>query len=66
MKLIVEELSDEYAVVTQIEDNTRANLPMMFIPKLTRKGDVIEIKIHHEETERRLKRIELLKSEVWQ
>lgn len=65
MKVIIDRFEGNFAVV-ELPDMTFADMPISLVPKGTKEGDVLSIKIDKEETENRRKRIEKLMDDLWE
>lgn len=65
MKVTVDRFEGEFAVV-EMPNKQMVNMPKVLLPKLTKEGDVIDISIDDEETERRNERIKKLADDVWE
>jgi hypothetical protein len=65
MKVILDRFEGEFAVVEMV-DKTTINMPKILLPKFTKEGDVIEITVDEEATEKRKKVISRLMGEVWE
>lgn len=65
MKAIIDRFEEDFAVVALI-DGTSENLPMKLVPKYAKEGDVLEIRIDEEETDRRKADVQKLMGEVWE
>jgi hypothetical protein len=65
MKVILDRFEGEFAVV-EMMDKTMVNMPKILLPKFTKEGDIIEITVDEEATEKRKKVISRLMGEVWE
>lgn len=65
MKVILDRFEGEFAVVEMV-DKTMVNMPKILLPKFTKEGDIIEITVNEEATEKRKKVISRLMGEVWE
>lgn len=63
MKVVVDRFEGEFAIV-EMADKQIVNMPRVLLPKLINEGDVIDISIDEEETDRRSERIKKLAEEV--
>lgn len=65
MKVIIDRFEGNYAVV-ELEDRNTVNMPKKLVPPEAKEGDVIEIRIDHQETELRRKYIQQLMKDIWE
>lgn len=63
MKVIVDRIENEMVVV-EINENTNCNIPKVLIP-FAKEGDVIEIKILADETNKRKEKINSLMNDLF-
>lgn len=59
MKVIIDRFEGEFAVV-ELEDKSFVNMSVKLVPEGAKEGDVLNIKIDNEETEKRRSRINVL------
>lgn len=64
MKLIIDRFESNYAVCED-ENRVMHNISKSLIPSESREGDVLEIILNKEETEKRRKYIEELTKDMW-
>lgn len=63
MKVIIDRFEGEFAVV-EMDDRKKVNMPKILIPK-AKEGDIIEIKVDSDETNKRREEINKLMNDVW-
>ncbi|HAZ20626.1 MAG TPA: DUF3006 domain-containing protein [Clostridiales bacterium] len=63
MKVVIDRFEEEYAVV-ELESGTFADMPRVLVPD-AREGDVVEIRIDHQETKIRRERIQNLMKKLF-
>ena len=59
MRVIIDRFEEKYAVV-EMENGSFVNMPRELVPNMAEPGEVLEIQINEEETERRRNRIQQL------
>jgi len=64
MKIIIDRFEGNYAVCED-ENRVMHNISKILIPNESREGDVLEITLNKEETEKRRKYIEELTRDMW-
>lgn len=65
MKIIIDRFEEKFARV-ELEDKTTLNMPKELIPKEAKEGDILEIKVNREETEKRRQEIEKRMEDLWE
>ena len=65
MKVTIDRFEGDYAVV-ELEDRQMVDLPKALVPSDANEGDILEITVNREETEKRRRRIEKLTEDLWQ
>lgn len=65
MKFIIEKFEKDYALI-ELENKKLVDIPKILIPIEATEGDVIEIRIDIEETNKRRNKIENLMSELFE
>ena len=65
MKVIIDRFEGDFAVV-ELENKVLVDMPKELIPEGAAEGTVLKIKIDHEETKNRSKRIQKLMDAVWE
>ena len=65
MKVIIDRFEGDFAIV-ELENKEFINMPKKLVPNGAKEGDVLEIRIDHEVTEKRKKRIECLIDDLWE
>ncbi len=65
VRIIIDRFEGKFTVV-ELENKSRINMPRELVPKGAKEGDILEIRIDKEETERRRKRIENLLRDLHQ
>lgn len=65
MRVIVDRFEGDFAVV-EMQDKTQVNMPKVLLPRFTKEGDVIDITVNDEATEKRKESISRLMDEVWE
>ncbi len=65
MKVVIDRFEGDFAVV-ELPDKQMVNLPLILLTKLVKEGDVVDIRIDEEETERRRERAKRLVDGVWE
>ncbi|WP_058486772.1 DUF3006 domain-containing protein [Defluviitalea phaphyphila] len=64
MKVIIDRFEGNFAIV-ELENKKMLDIPKELIPLNAREGDVLEIRINREETEKRKKSINSLMKNMW-
>lgn len=65
MRVIIDRFEGEFAVV-EMPDKTTVNMPAVLLPENAAEGDVLEITIDHEESQKRKEKISRLMEELWE
>lgn len=65
VRIIIDRFEGKFAVV-ELKNKSRINMPKELVPKGAKEGDILEIRIDKEETQRRRKRIENLLKDLCQ
>lgn len=65
MKVTIDRFEGDYAVV-ELEDRQMVDLPKALVPSDANEGDILEITVNRDETEKRRRRIEKLTEDLWQ
>lgn len=65
MRVIVDRFEGEFAVV-EMQDKTQVNMPKILLPQHTKEGDMIDIILNNEATEKKKETISKLMGEVWE
>ncbi|HHV32522.1 DUF3006 domain-containing protein [Caproiciproducens sp. LBM24188] len=64
MKYTIDRFEGEFAVV-ELENQQFVNIPRSAIPMEAKEGDILNVQVDHEETEKRRKHIQKLMDDVW-
>ncbi|RBP38951.1 DUF3006 domain-containing protein [Garciella nitratireducens] len=59
MKVIIDRFEEKFVVV-ELENRNIINMPKELVPKGAKEGDVLEIRINREETQKRKQKIQRL------
>lgn len=62
--MIIDRFEGEFAVV-ELLDKTFINIPLSELPKGSKEGDVLKLRIDHKEMEKRNDRIKDLMDDLW-
>lgn len=65
MKVIIDGFEGNFAVV-ELENKVLVNMPKELIPQGAKEGDILDIHIDQEETQRRKKKIKRLMEDLWE
>jgi len=64
MKVIIDRFEENYAVI-ELSDKKTVDLPLELVPKGAKEGDVLDISIDYEETNKIKEEIENLMEDMW-
>jgi len=64
MKYTIDRFEGEFAVV-ELENQQFVNIPRSAIPMEAKEGDILNVQVDQEETEKRRKHIQKLMDDVW-
>lgn len=65
MKVIIDRFEGEFAIV-ELENKEVIDMPIDLVPKDAKEGDILEVRIDKEETEKRKKAISSLTEGLWE
>lgn len=65
MKVTIDRFEGDFAVV-ELENREMADLSKVLVPTDAKEGDILEIRVDHDETAKRKKRIEKLTEGLWE
>lgn len=65
MKVTIDRFEGDYAVV-ELKSRKMVDLPKLLVPKEAVEGDIIEITVNKNDTEKRRKKIEKLTKNLWE
>lgn len=65
MKVTIDRFEGDFAVV-ELDSRDTVDLPKILVPDGAEEGDILEIRVDHDETAKRKKRIEKLTEGLWE
>lgn len=65
MKVTIDRFEGDFAVV-ELESRDTVDLSINLVPEGAKEGDILEIRVYHDETAERKKRIEKLTEGLWE
>jgi hypothetical protein len=65
MKVIIDRFEGDFAVV-ELENRSTINMPKQLIPEGAKEGDVLNIEIDTEETNKRKEKVKKLMDNLWE
>jgi phosphoribosylformylglycinamidine (FGAM) synthase PurS component len=65
LKIIIDRFEDNFAIV-ELENKTMVNMPKKLVPENAVEGDVLEIRINHQETKNRKEKIKKMCEDLWE